>query len=383
MRAAHAVPARPRPDRPQQGVPAPEAQDAGVRRARGRPLPHAPHAHARGDPGLAHRRARAGAQRGPRRGDRARARPRPPAVRPHRRGRARRLPRASASGRAFRHHEHSLRVVDTARARRRRPQPDRAGARRDPRPLRPRAAAGARSRAGSCGWSTASPTSTTTSTTPCAPACCTRATCPPEPIAMLGDTGPQRIDALVHDLVEHSERGRRHRAGREVGAAMAALRDVHVRARLPRARRRAREHAKIDRVVRTLFDHYCAHPDEIPPSIPAPTLPDARDRLPRRHDRPLLHPPFEALSVPRASRRNRRWTTDGPLHRRLEERVRDAVDMVALVSARTELRRAGVNSYFGRLPVPRRAHRLLPRAARTRSSTTASAARPRATRSRS
>jgi DNA primase len=32
------------------------------------------------------------------------------------------------------------------------------------------------------------------------------------------------------------------------------------------------------------------------------------------------------------------------------ERVRDSVDMVALVSARTELRRAGVNSYFGVCP---------------------------------
>ncbi len=33
-----------------------------------------------------------------------------------------------------------------------------------------------------------------------------------------------------------------------------------------------------------------------------------------------------------------------------KERVRDAVDMLTLVSARTELRRAGVNSYFGRCP---------------------------------
>ena len=33
-----------------------------------------------------------------------------------------------------------------------------------------------------------------------------------------------------------------------------------------------------------------------------------------------------------------------------KERVRDAVDMIALVSARTELRRAGVNCYFGRCP---------------------------------
>ena len=39
-----------------------------------------------------------------------------------------------------------------------------------------------------------------------------------------------------------------------------------------------------------------------------------------------------------------RYTADS------KDRVRDAVDMVALVSARTELRRAGVNSYFGICP---------------------------------
>ena len=39
-----------------------------------------------------------------------------------------------------------------------------------------------------------------------------------------------------------------------------------------------------------------------------------------------------------------RYTADS------RDRVRDAVDMVALVSARTELRRAGANSYFGRCP---------------------------------
>src|SRR6185312_7551993 len=33
-----------------------------------------------------------------------------------------------------------------------------------------------------------------------------------------------------------------------------------------------------------------------------------------------------------------------------KEKVRDAVDMIALVSTRTDLRRAGVNSYFGRCP---------------------------------
>jgi DNA primase len=43
--------------------------------------------------------------------------------------------------------------------------------------------------------------------------------------------------------------------------------------------------------------------------------------------------------------------TDGALHRRLsKERVRDAVDMVDLVGTRTELRRAGADSYSGLCP---------------------------------
>ena len=96
--AAHAAPARPRPDRPLQGVPPPQAQDAGLRRARGRPLPHAADPHARGHADRAHRGPGAAPQRGPRRGDRPGPRPRPPAVRPHRRGRARRAACASASG---------------------------------------------------------------------------------------------------------------------------------------------------------------------------------------------------------------------------------------------------------------------------------------------
>ena len=45
-------------------------------------------------------------------------------------------------GRDFRHYEHSLRVVERPGARRRRAEPDRAGARRDRPPLQPRAAAG-------------------------------------------------------------------------------------------------------------------------------------------------------------------------------------------------------------------------------------------------
>ena len=110
--AAHTLPARPRPDRALEGVPAAQAQDPGLHRPRGRPLPHPPHPHARGLRDRSHGSPRAGAERGSDRGDRPRPRPRPPALRPHRRGGARRSDCASACGGGFKHNVHSLRVVD-------------------------------------------------------------------------------------------------------------------------------------------------------------------------------------------------------------------------------------------------------------------------------
>ena len=103
---------------------------------------------------------------------------------------------------------------------------------------------------------------------------------PAEPIAVLGDTRLARAStrssttssstpSVAGDIVQ----------GDEVGAAMDELRDVHVRARLPRADRRAREHAKIERVVRTLFDHYVADPDRLPDGGGAP----GADLRPARH----------------------------------------------------------------------------------------------------
>ena len=86
---------------------------------------------------------------------------------------------------------------------------------------------------------------------------------PREEIAVLGDTGSARIDRLVHDLVEHSERAGDIVQGAEVGAAMLRLRTFmfdHVYLG-PAARA---EHAKIERVLRGLFDWYCAHPEELP-----------------------------------------------------------------------------------------------------------------------
>ena len=60
----HRVRARPGPDPPLQGLPAPEAQDPGVHRPRGGPLRHAPHAHPPGDADRPVPGRRAVAQRG-------------------------------------------------------------------------------------------------------------------------------------------------------------------------------------------------------------------------------------------------------------------------------------------------------------------------------
>jgi len=124
---------------------------------------------------------------------------------------------------------------------------------------------------------------------------------PVEPIAVLGDTGSRRIDALVHDLVEHSEVAGDIVQGEEVGGAMDALRTFmfdHVYLG-PIARR---EHAKIDRVVRTLFEYYVAEPDRIPDGGGSPDadLPQrVTDWLAGMTDRYCIRA-FEALSVPEA-----------------------------------------------------------------------------------
>jgi dGTPase len=86
---------------------------------------------------------------------------------------------------------------------------------------------------------------------------------PIEEIAVLGDTGPARIDTLVHDLVEQSAAAGDIVQGPLVGPAMLRLREfMFDRVYLgPTARA---EHAKIERVLRGLFDWYCAHPEELP-----------------------------------------------------------------------------------------------------------------------
>jgi dGTPase len=120
---------------------------------------------------------------------------------------------------------------------------------------------------------------------------------PAEPIAVLGDSGSRRIDTLVHDLVETSAVAGTIAQGETVGGAMAALR-AFMFERVYLGPEATREHAKIDLVVRTLFGHLCAHPHEIPPSIPDGQLSRrVTDYLAGMTDRFCIAQ-FEALTVP-------------------------------------------------------------------------------------
>jgi dGTPase len=96
---------------------------------------------------------------------------------------------------------------------------------------------------------------------------------PAAEIAILGETGSQRIDTLVHDLVEHSEAAGDIVQGPVVGPAMLRLRTfMFENVYLGAAARQ--EHAKIERVLRGLLDWYVERPDELPPGVPGATEAD-------------------------------------------------------------------------------------------------------------
>ncbi len=99
---------------------------------------------------------------------------------------------------------------------------------------------------------------------------------PELPIAVLGTSGSARIDALVHDMVEHSAQAGDIVQGPEAGPAMSALRDFmfeHVYLG-PAV---LAEHEKIAGVIRRLFEHYVEHPQLLPP-LAGPTAESVRDR---------------------------------------------------------------------------------------------------------
>src|SRR3954447_11572999 len=85
---------------------------------------------------------------------------------------------------------------------------------------------------------------------------------PAAPVAMLGATGSARIDAIVHDLVETSDVAGDIRQSEPVAEAMLALRTFL----FERVYGRGPLRAEADRaafVVRSLFAHFCDHPDAL------------------------------------------------------------------------------------------------------------------------
>jgi dGTPase len=119
---------------------------------------------------------------------------------------------------------------------------------------------------------------------------------PAQDIEVLGDSGSRRIDTLVHDLVEHSARAGEIIQGEEVGDAMARLR-AFMFERVYMGEEARREHARIDTILRALFDHYVEHP---PPGVEGATVPErVTDRIAGMTDRFSIRE-FEALAVPRS-----------------------------------------------------------------------------------
>ncbi|HEX3041816.1 MAG TPA: deoxyguanosinetriphosphate triphosphohydrolase [Solirubrobacterales bacterium] len=124
---------------------------------------------------------------------------------------------------------------------------------------------------------------------------------PAEEIELLGPTGSQRIDTLVRDIVEHSEGAEEISQGREVGQAMLRLRKfMFDRVYLGPAARR--EHDRVQRTMRGLFDHYLAHPDEVPSRDPgASDCQRVADYIAGMTDRFCIAK-FTELTIPEESR---------------------------------------------------------------------------------
>jgi dGTPase len=89
---------------------------------------------------------------------------------------------------------------------------------------------------------------------------------PREEIAVLGATGSERIDRLVHDIVETSEGIDDIRQSAEVGEAMLSLR-AFMFERVYLGPQAAPEHARAHDVVRRIFDHLVERGDEVDKAV--------------------------------------------------------------------------------------------------------------------
>src|SRR4051812_1527375 len=86
---------------------------------------------------------------------------------------------------------------------------------------------------------------------------------PRDEIELLGPTGSARIDTLVRDIVEQSQAAGDIVQSDDIGGAMLRLRKfMFDRVYLGAAARR--EHERVHRMMRALFEHYLAQPEDLP-----------------------------------------------------------------------------------------------------------------------
>ena len=86
---------------------------------------------------------------------------------------------------------------------------------------------------------------------------------PREEIELLGATGSERIERLVVDLLDRSERAADIAQGEEVGGAMLRLREFMFE-RVYLGLNAQSEKPRVERMLRSLFEHYAAQP---PPPV--------------------------------------------------------------------------------------------------------------------
>ena len=124
---------------------------------------------------------------------------------------------------------------------------------------------------------------------------------PADEIELLGPTGARRIDTLVRDMVETSRAVGDLTQSDEVGGAMLRLRKfMFERVYLgPEARS---EHDRVRRTVTGLFEHYLAHPEDVPEGAPgADRVQAITDWIAGMTDRYCIAT-FRRLALPKESR---------------------------------------------------------------------------------
>lgn len=124
---------------------------------------------------------------------------------------------------------------------------------------------------------------------------------PAAEIELLGPTGSTRIDTLVADIVENSRGTADIRQSEEVGMAMLRLRKFMFERVYLGATARS-EHARVERTMTGLFEHYLANPRIIPALDPtADDVQRVTDYIAGMTDRYCIAR-FTDLAIPEAAR---------------------------------------------------------------------------------